>query len=182
MATLYDSFLKNVKFISPTNLNGTTSLLKELGEGERASKLLAHYLEARKDEPEIFDLEENPFAENITDEDVVAAFRDRMKAIPPQRNFSDSLRKVAFERTWGKSELASLAETSVDEYYDLLKKTEGRDLGRLVRACLQFETVGGATPEMKAIAEKAKEALARIGKESKVNARRVRQFGVKPPS
>ncbi|MBC6988006.1 hypothetical protein, partial [Alteromonas sp. BZK5] len=45
---LYESFKENCKYISPTNLNGTVSLFRELGEDEKASEIIDIYIENRK--------------------------------------------------------------------------------------------------------------------------------------
>lgn len=64
------------------------------------------------------------------------------------------------------------------DFYDVFKKQKEKDLGRVVRACLQFEQIQGTGDEEKSISAKAKEALLRIGKESPINRRHVKKFGV----
>jgi hypothetical protein len=58
---LYESFKDNCKYITPTNLDGTVSLFRELGENEKASDIIRTYIENRKDETELFNMEENNF-------------------------------------------------------------------------------------------------------------------------
>jgi hypothetical protein len=67
---------------------------------------------------------------------------------------------------------------SADDLYQLFKNHKGDDLGRVVRTCLQFEQINGTSDEERSISAKAKEALLRIGKESRINRRRVKKFGM----
>ena len=69
---------------------------------------------------------------------------------------------------------------SVDEYYNLFKTTTGSDLRRIVKTCLQFDTIQNASESMKEIPNRSKEALMRIGAESAINALRVKRFGITP--
>jgi len=48
----------------------------------------------------------------------------------------------------------------------------------MLAAALQFDRLGGASPAMLQISKRAKEALTRIGKESDINARRVKKLGI----
>jgi hypothetical protein len=50
---------------------------------------------------------------------------------------------------------------------------------KILHTCLQFDGIGNATAEMREISKRAKDALLRIGKESPINARRVRTYGIK---
>ena len=63
-------------------------------------------------------------------------------------------------------------------YYQVFKNTDGHDLQRILSSCLQFDTIGNASADMKEISGRAKEALKRIGQESLINARRVKRYGV----
>ena len=58
---LFGSFQKNVKSISLTNLSGTVKLFKELGARERATELIALYLECHGDSEAVMDLAKSPW-------------------------------------------------------------------------------------------------------------------------
>jgi SpoVK/Ycf46/Vps4 family AAA+-type ATPase len=60
----------------------------------------------------------------------------------------------------------------------ILKKDTGDELHKVVNACLQFDRVVNAAEAMSKVVEKAKEALKRVGQESKLNAFRARKYGV----
>jgi hypothetical protein len=48
----------------------------------------------------------------------------------------------------------------------------------MIAACLQFDTIGNASASMKEITRRAKEALNLIGQESRINALRVKKYGI----
>jgi hypothetical protein len=56
---------------------------------------------------------------------------------------------------------------------------EGDRLASIIRASLQFRNIVNAGPELKAISDKAVEALLRVAKTSKLNERRVGKFGIR---
>ena len=62
-----------------------------------------------------------------------------------------------------------------DDFYNLFKLEHWEDLHEMVKACLQFE---GREDEKNAIGQKARAALMRIGNENRLNAIRVRRYGI----
>jgi hypothetical protein len=85
---------------------------------------------------------------------------------------------IAKNQGWSRDDITLLSKLSAKDFYDLFKKQEDEDLGRVVRSALHFAQIGGAGEEEKSISAKAREALVQIGKESPINRRRVRKFGV----
>ena len=71
---LFDSFKKNAKYIAPINLNGTVKLFRELNRDDEANELIEHYINARRHEAKIFDLERHAFRNNIDDKIIVDRF------------------------------------------------------------------------------------------------------------
>ena len=85
---------------------------------------------------------------------------------------------IANTNSWNPEDIACLSELSVDDYCKMFKGSKGKELRKLINACLQFGRFGNATSEMKEISMRAREALIRIAKESPINARRVKPYGV----
>lgn len=175
---LYDSFKKNVKNITPTNLNGTVRLFRELGVEDKASEVIDFYISERKDEKELFNMEEINFFGDIKDKEIIDKFNDTYKTSVVVENASDVLNRIAGKNGWNQSDEVVLANTSVDEYYNLFKTEKGKHLSSYIRTCLKFGQFGGASEQMKEIANRATEALKRIASESELNKRRVKKFGV----
>lgn len=175
---LYDSFKKNVKHISITNLNGTVKLFRELGKDDKASEIIDIYIQERKEEKELFNIDENDFFGDVSDSEIVQKFDEIYKSSVITENAVQVLRRIAGKRGWGQSDEVVLANTSVDEYYDLFKSEKGRHLSSYINACLQFGKFSNSSEQQNQIANRATKALQRIASESEINRRRVRRFGI----
>jgi hypothetical protein len=174
---IYGSAIDIIRFITPINLSGTVSLLKELGRGEQANDLIRCYVSHRSARQD-FDLRRYPFGEEVRDPDVIEAFEDKLSTFPSKRSPTTILDSMAEMNGWSPEDIIALSTLTADEYYDIFKKSTGHDLARRVSTCLQFDGIGNASTEMRAISKLAREALKRIGQESPMNERRVRRYGV----
>jgi hypothetical protein len=175
---LHGAFLKGVRYITPPNLNGTVALFKALGRQRQAVEMIAHYVETRADERALFDLRTYPFAGDVTDPDIVQAFRDQHVSFKTEINPTAILLRMAETNGWNPEDIVTLSTLPVGEYYKIFKNNRGHDLRRLVDTCLQFGRIMSASPDMREISKRAKDALALVGKESAINARRVKAYGV----
>lgn len=176
---LYESFKENCKYITPTNLNGTVTLFRELGEEEKASEIIGIYIESRKDETELFNMEENNVFGDIRDQEVIDKFNAIYNQSVTAETAKQVLDRIAGQNGWNQSDEVVLANTSVGDYYNLFKTETGRHLSSFVTTCLKFGQFGDASEQQKEIASRATEALRRIAAESEINKRRVKKFGVK---
>ena len=178
ISALHESFKVNAKYITPLNLNGTVQLFRELGEGEKAEELIESFIKARASEPEIFNLSGYPLAGEITDKKVRDAFDKAYEGASIRESPKQVLMRLSDSNGWSHQDEIVLAETTVDEYYELFKTESGDHLTEMVNACLRFGRFSNANERQKQIAENAVKALTRIGKESAINALRVRKFGI----
>lgn len=168
--------MRNVQYITPTNLNGTITLFKDLGREDQAAAMLQHYMQERNEDRAFFDLEENPFGDSVNDPDVRAAFKAKSLQAEETRDVSAML--ISIKGGWGDKEIKALASTPVNEYRNAFRQASGADLRAMISGALQFDRIGNASEPMKEISRRAKAALRLIGEESDINARRVRRFGV----
>lgn len=175
---LYESFKKNCKYITPTNLNGTVSLFRELGEEAKASEIIDIYIESRKDETHLFNMMENNFFGDIRDDEVISKFNNKYNKSVTTESAKQVLDRIAGKNGWNQSDEVVLANTSVDDYYNLFKSEVGRHLSSFVTTCLKFGQFGNTSDQQKEIAKRSIEALRRIASESEINKRRVKRFGV----
>ena len=178
ISALHESFKVNAKYITPLNLNGTVQLFRELGEDEKAEDLIESFIKARASEPEIFNLSGYPLAGEITDKKVRDAFDKAYEGASIRESPKQVLMRLSDSNGWSHQDEIVLAETTVDEYYELFKTESGDHLTEMVNACLRFGRFSNANERQKQIAENAVKALTRIGKESAINALRVRKFGI----
>jgi hypothetical protein len=164
----------SVHQVSPVNLNGTAQLLRELRRDDLANEVIDYYVEARKTERKLFDLDESPFRGEIKDEYLKKRFLERVAITEELPTLREAAVRVAEQSGWSAAALIVLKSATVDDYYDLFKADHGRALHGIIKACLHFK----AHPEHADIAYKAREALERIGAESTLNALRVKRYGV----
>ncbi len=60
----------------------------------------------------------------------------------------------------------------------MFKVTKSHSLRKLISACVMFDSIMDPTTDYQEISNRAKQALKAIGKESPINARRVKAYGV----
>jgi hypothetical protein len=175
---MYESFEKGVRYIAPQNMNGTVALFKALGRSEQATQMIKYYVESRKEEAELFDLRHYPLNGDVTDPDVVRAFNETFATKKIEKDPATILLNIANTDSWSPDDIIKLSLLPAEDYYKLFKGTRGTDLRRVIDACLQFDRIMNGSPEMREISKRAKEALRQIGKESAINARRVKAYGI----
>jgi hypothetical protein len=167
---------KNVAFVSPLNLNAAVRLLKDLDRPLEASEMLNQYITQRKDGRAFFDLSIYPFAGDITDPDVKAAFEKRYLEFSDDRSAGDVLLSIARTKTCAHADIAVLSKLTADDFQALFKGQKGADRARLIHAAIQLDRLTGAGGEAKAVAAMAKAALKKIAGENPLNRRRVLQL------
>lgn len=176
---IYNSFKKNTKFITPMNLNGSVRLFRDLGRDKQADEIIEHYINTRKDEIKLFDLDDYSFASEIDDKKIIYEFSKLNIQHKKQKTIKEVLTAIAGKNSWGGNDTDVLEKTTADEYYELFKSEKGRHLGSWVNTCLKFGRFTNSTDKDKKIAQNVTEALLKIAGESKINARRVAKFGIK---
>ena len=176
---IYQSFFSGVQYITPMNLSGTVTLFKELGKPDKAAEIINHYVANRGQDPQLFNLRNYAFAGEIKDPDVVQAFRDKYATFKREEKDPGAiLLRMASVNGWNPEDITTLAALAADDFYVIFKKYSGRELHKILGACLQFDNIGNATDAMKEIPKRARVALKQIGEESAINARRVKRYGV----
>ena len=115
---------------------------------------------------------------DIQDPDVVQKFNAIYNQSVPQESAKQILDRIASSNGWNPSDETVLANTTVDEYYELFKNEEGRHLSSFVTKCLKFGQFSNPNEQQKEIAGRATQALQKIASESEINKRRVKKFGV----
>lgn len=178
ITNLYQNFKKNAKNITPTNLNGTVRLFKELGEKGKASEIIDFYIQQRKTEREIFNMRENNFFGDIRDDEIIRRFNNEYQASVTLKSAADVLKRIAGKNGWNPEDELALANTSINDYYRLFKSEKGEHLSSYIYTCLKFGQFSNASDQQKEIANRVTEALKIIAAESELNKLRVKKFGV----
>ena len=177
---LFEALKKWVKHVSPLNLQGTVGLLRELKRNDLADEAIEYYIEQRKSETGLFDLQEYPFSGDVTDETIINQFKETFKTISDikTRSLEEVVSKIADKNGWSKEDVQILSTATVEDYYKLFKSTEGSHLSKYIHACLQFRNFSNTSEQEKEIYKKAISALKIIGNESTLNKLRVKKLGV----
>lgn len=174
---LCTSFKKNYMHITPLNALGTFRILKDLDREAEARELVDLYVAGREEGRDFFDLDKNDFIEGEIDPYFRAKFDQKRDELSEVLDFKSTLLSVGSR--WNSDQLAFLAEAPVEQYYDTFKASEGEELRRLLANATSFQRIVNPSTEMSQVTTKTKAALEQIGKESRLNARRVRRFGIK---
>ena len=175
---LYDSFKKNIKNISLTNLNGTVTLFRELGEDTKATDMIDRYVQERGSEQGLFNLKENNFFGDVRDSEIVEKFDKIYEDSVTLETASQVLERLVGTNGWSHKDEVVLKKTTSEEFYKIFKNEEGEQLSSYVYACLQFGSFSNPTEQQGTIARNAIQALKTIAAESELNRRRVRKFGI----
>lgn len=171
---LVDSLKKSVRHVSPINLNGTTMLLRQLGQVDIADELITYYIDNRANELTLFDLDNNPFSSDIRDDVIRNLFKKRLSEISEPLALEDAVMHISACNGWSQEHIASLMAATPEDFYRLFKKHQEKTLSVIVKSCLQFEH----HDNHKKIGQAARAALELIGKENQLNAIRVQRYGV----
>lgn len=169
IAALRDSFKKSFQQVSPMNLNSTVRLLRKLGRDDIADEMIDFYISKRVGERNLFDLESYPFSGDIDDSILIERFKQVFRSARQLPTLLDAVMLIAEKHGWSQEQIQAVEQASEEDYYQLFLSKQGEDLSRVVRACLQFETIGG----QQHLAEKPRAALRRLGHQSTLNALRV---------
>jgi hypothetical protein len=175
---LYEAFHTSVETISPVNLDSTLKIFKDLGRPEQANELLDFYMSNRQEKAAFFDLHAHPFGSEITDPDLRAAFASRFAIAPKNQDLVQTLSRIDQNQGWNDEDLEFLASASVSDFVRVFKQLRGSDLKRAIYTALQFGKYSNSSELMKRIVAIASDALREIARESTINARRVRTYGV----
>jgi hypothetical protein len=168
-----------VKYVNLPSLHATVALFKQLDRSKQAEEMIAQYVTAHHEQIASIDLSSYPMPIDRTDPDVVHAL-NAVRRSDETRGFDATLQTVAERDGWSQDEVQVLAEGSEEQYYQLFKRTRGDELHKIIQCCLRFETIS-LDENMKEIGKRAKASLFRIGNESRLNALRVKKYGINIP-
>jgi len=173
---IYNAYKSNMKYVSRANLDDAIGIFRTLGYNSYASELIASYIDLHRES--IHDVHEhaNPFNPGPSDGEFRKALS--LVAVPlPQKSIRETLIGI-YRGKMNQADITAACALTVDELYCLFSELRGDDLYPVVEGSLFFRRVSNATDSQKMLTGHAIEALERLGKESAINAIRVRKFGV----
>ena len=147
-----------------------------------ADELMRHWIGVQaKVNPAALDTENYPFTADVRDRRFLEAASAAERVTGKDPSLEEVVRSLPGRGGWGVTDERVLSAATEDDYYRLFKSLSGKETGPCVRACLKFGEFANSSDEYKAIAEKARAALQRIGSENRLNRRRVRSLGIEVP-
>lgn len=176
---IYKAAIGNVEYLSLLDLNNVAVVLKGLGNSDKAKEVIAAYVASRRVNPQALNLDAFPFRNRIDDPDVIDALKANFVEAKKLRDPIEIILGFAQKTGWLNSEIDQLASLPADEYYRIFKLLNGDALRTAISACLEFDRVANATPGMREISARARQALLHIGKESPLNSLRVEAYGIR---
>ena len=170
------SLRKAVDKVSPTNLDGTVRLFRSLGEEKKADELIDFYINNRRDDRNLFDIENYLF--EVKDEKIRDKFEKEFNSGYKIRPVEDILSKMDVGARCTREEEFILSQASKEEFYNLFKKTEGKDLDKFIEICLQFDPrrTNSNNKQREEIYNNVVNALKDIANESDINRLRVKKY------
>ena len=175
---MYRGLISNIDVVNAPNLSSTVSFLKEFGREHQAQEALALFMDHRDAAPAFWDLSHHPFAGHVTDEDVRNAFAEKLKAVTVRPKPIELLSAISDRNGWNPEDVTQLATQTAEDFVRLFKSLRGDELTRAINAGLRFREISNANDEMKHVVATVETAIRMIGKESVMNARRIRRYGV----
>lgn len=178
---LNDSVRRNVNSVTPSGLDATIRLMRDLGQDELASDVLNFYVENRVAPAEFWDLDHYAFSENVKDIEVIEKFAKKLADYPDGGSPLESLLRLGSRDGWGGQDIERASLLTADDMYRIFKELRGDRLRAAVRGSLFARRVINADAREVEIANVAEDALRRIAAESAINARRIRlTYGIEP--
>lgn len=153
------SILKHTKYISPSGLNASVRLLRDLGRDDLADELIEHYVQTRKGEEKLFDLSSYHFREDISDPKINAEFQKISNESKKKLTVKKVLERISGKNGWGGADERILSEATPEEYYNVFKNENSEHLSIYIDKCLQFGRFVNASETGKTIAANATKAL-----------------------
>ena len=181
ISALHAVHIAEVEHVEPGNMDAAIHLLRELDQDELADELIEAYAEAHAGDPSVLRWRDIRVAPNALKD---PAFIERLdalaSAVPDERTLASVLGELSLKDGWNPGDVEFLASRPSEEYGDYFRSIQDGDLrGLAVRKCLQFGEFRDPHPSYAEVAGRAREALVRIGKSSRLDKMRVeRGLGV----
>lgn len=175
---LENAILTSSAVITPSNLSSTIAMLKEQGREDRTAALIDHYVGAREEGADFWNLDEDTFGARVTDPDVRAAFAQKLASYPDDRDVAELLIRIAMDRGWNEADVPFLARQSSETYREIFKRLRNPQLRRAVAGGLAFRNIRNPDADMQIVTDRVTAALQAIAAESRLNRARVAEKGV----
>lgn len=170
-----DGTKNSYEITSLSNLNATVSLLKGLEREVEARELLKFFVERRNDAG-YWNSQNDPFERGSFDPDINAIIEQKKQTEP--KDFDVAVGLIRAGKDYDPDTIATLATVSAQTYCDLISATRGDQKEALVLSALEFRRIANASDDMRRVMSLMEDALRMVGRKSRLNAMRIRKYGV----
>lgn len=170
--SFYEKTIENLEHVRLNDLIGTVTLLRKLGENNKANYLVDQYT------PKPLDIEENHFRHDVKDEYLLRKLEDFQKQRIALPTIEEAIKNMTETSIWSDLEVLALANSSADELYNFFKSIDDRKLHLYVKSCLDFTKISNPTDNYKKIGNITLEALKKIWNESDINKIRLTRYNL----
>lgn len=176
LKAMEEGLRRSVQTVAPMNLNSTITLFRKLDKGQTADSLIEYFIEKHRDNPKVFDLENSAFGGEVTDEVIRKRFAEELKREVKLPTIFEAVTNAAKNQGWTKQDEQVLSAATTNDIMKIVDEAEGEKAAEFLRACHWFGSIGGKD----AFRNEFIAAMRKIGARSRLNAARVRKFGVEP--
>jgi hypothetical protein len=170
-----DGAKKSYEVISLPNLNEMVLLLKGLGKEAEARDVVKFFAEKRND-ASYWTSEDDPFARGPFDPDISAVMEQKKPTEPEEFDLAAALVRAGIG--YDAETISKLAIVPVQTYTDLISAARGDHLRSLVLSALEFRRISNPSNDMRRVVGLMEEALRMVGRKSRLNALRLKKYGV----
>jgi hypothetical protein len=172
---IVDGAKKSYEVVSLPNLNETVVLLKALGREAEARDVLNFFADKRTDAG-YWSPQDDPFSRGPLDPDVSAVVEQKKPREPEEFDVAEALIRAA--ANYDSETIAKLATVPAQTYSNLISAARGDHLRSLVLSAFEFRRISNASGDMRRVVSSMEEALRIVGRKSRLNALRLRKYGV----
>ncbi|WP_156313551.1 hypothetical protein [Erythrobacter sp. SG61-1L] len=176
---LHRNAIKDAGITNAVNINSAIYMLRDAGRPDQAAEVVDAFMLAHADErPEFFDLSDHFSRSDSIEDGLRDAFEAARAEYVDPRDPLDVLREIGARQGWDQRDVMLMSKQSTDDFermFEALKGDEVRQSIEAIRLLARSER-----PESDTIERATTEALKRIAGKSRLRARKVARFGVKP--
>ncbi|TCU21123.1 hypothetical protein [Rhizobium laguerreae] len=178
--SIMQSFKDEVAYLTAENLNNVVTLLRSFSMDGEIGEVIDAYIAAKSGAKDAFDASRIFLRDEKLDEEVEKRLDNAWNKQSQPRHIDQVFLQLG-EDAFSAETLTALSSAHVDEYVRIFKAYEGDHLRTILAGVFQYRRIENASEPMVEIVAKAQEALIAIGKESRINAHRVKGWGVTIP-
>lgn len=174
ISDFYSAAIQSAFRMSISDLDASVGLLRDLKRDDLAEELINQFINARKENPSIFNLSEHPFGGTIRDQKLRDKFIQVHLKLQRLPSLEEAVLFVITNSGYNPEHLEAMRQASVDDFYALLMKPhENGRLASIVKWLMRWKGTENAV-----VTDKATEALERIKTINLLNHVRVSRYGV----